>query len=425
MRTPSSWQRQVLYFAAASVIAVVALLLVSGRFSDDAAVQEATKDATGLTELAASFVEPRVTPALVEGDAAAVDRFDRTVSGRVIGDRILRIKIWADDGTIVYSDETRLIGRRFALGPEELEVLHGGGADAEASDLTKPENVYERPLGELVEVYTQIHLRDGQPLLFEAYFSTSDVEARSSTIQSAFRPITIGVLLLFLAMSIPVVGLLARRLQRAADERERLLQAAIEASLLERRRLARDLHDGVVQDLAGTAFAMAGVAGGLDEDHGREVRRLAGQVRSGLRALRSLLVTLYPPDLHSGGLASALADLVSPAVDAGITCEIDVPEDLDLTDDVAQLIWRVCNEAVRNALAHADPTTVTIRVTHAGSVARLEVADDGRGFDTSAPPPEGHLGIRLLSDLARDLGGTFDLRSAPGRGTVVAMEVPT
>lgn len=425
MRSRSSWRRQVLYFAGAAVAAVVALLVVASRFSDDAALEEATKDATGLTELAASFVEPRVTPGLVEGRAAAIDRFDRAISGRMIGDRILRIKIWAEDGTIVYSDETRLIGRRFDLGAEELEVLRDGGAEAEPSDLAKPENIYERPLGELVEVYTQIHTGDGRPMLFEAYFSTSDVEARSSTIQAAFRPITIGVLLLFLAMSIPVVGLLARRLARAADERERLLHAAIEASDLERRRLARDLHDGVVQDLAGTAFAMAAVARRVDDDAGREVSRLAGQVRAGLRALRSLLVTLYPPDLHAGGLASALADLVSPATDAGVACEIDVPEDLVVTDDVAQVIWRVCNEAVRNALTHAAPTRVTIHVRQVADAVHLEVADDGQGFDTTAPAPVGHLGLRLLGDLARDLGGTLELRSVPGEGTVVTMEVPT
>lgn len=425
MRTRSSWRRQVLYFAGAAVVAVVALLLVAGRFSDDAALEEATKDATGLTELAASFLEPRVTPGLVAGEPAAVDRFDRTVNGRVIGGRILRIKIWAEDGTIVYSDETRLIGRRFDLGNEELDVLRDGGAEAEPSDLAKPENVYERPLGELVEVYTQIHARDGRPMLFEAYFSTADVKARSSTIQSAFRPITIGVLLLFLAMSIPVVALLARRLERAAAERERLLQAAIEASLVERRRLARDLHDGVVQELAGTAFAMAGVAGRVDDDSAEEVRLLAAQVRAGLRSLRSLLVTLYPPDLHAGGLASALADLVSPATDAGIACDIDVPVDLAVTDEVAQLVWRVCNEAVRNALAHADPSRVTIRVHRAGRTLHLEVTDDGRGFDTRAPAPEGHLGLRLLRDLAREVGGTMEVRSAPGQGTTVSMEVPT
>ena len=112
---------------------------------------------------------------------------------------------------------------------------------------------------------------------------------------------------------------------RAAADRERLLVMAAEASDAERRRVARDLHDGVVQDLAGTSFALSGLAGTsplrwttASARLGAELERLASAVRGSLLALRSLLVEIYPPQLDGAGLGAALQDLVAPAEQAGI-----------------------------------------------------------------------------------------------------------
>jgi len=94
----------------------------------------------------------------------------------------------------------------------------------------------------------------------------------------------------------------------------------VDASDVERRRIARDLHDGVVQDLAGTAMALsASSRAAADRPDLRDrLESLAGSMRTSLRALRSLLVDIYPADLHTGGLAAALDDLVAPAVAEGI-----------------------------------------------------------------------------------------------------------
>lgn len=418
------WWHQVLLFTLASTLMLVALLVASARFSDQAARAEALNDAEDLTVAVGTFVEPRLTGPLVAGDPAAQQRLRRTVSQRLLGDRMLRTKVWRADGTIVFSDEPRLVGRRFDLDAEELRVLRSGGSDAEASELSEPENVYERGVGELVEVYTQVHDTSGRPLLFEVYFSTADVEARGDVIRAGFRPITIGVLLVFLGFSLPVVALLAHRLGRAGRERERLLQAAVDASDLERRRMVRDLHDGVVQDLAGTAFELAGVAGRTDEATAREVRRLAGQVRGGIRSLRSSLVALYPPDLAEGGLASALGDLLAPATDTGLECVVEVPDDLAVGPEVVHLLWRVASEAVRNALSHASPTRLHVRVVRTARTVVLQVVDDGLGFDVAADSREGHLGMRLLRDLVREHGGDLSVHSGPERGTSVRVEVP-
>ena len=92
------------------------------------------------------------------------------------------------------------------------------------------------------------------------------------------------------------------------------------------------------------------------------------------------------------------------------------------------LLFRVAQEAVRNVRAHADARRLDVSVTTGDGRVTLEVADDGRGFTPAEAPaanaPEGHFGLRLLADLARDSGADFELVSAPGAGTRVRLEAP-
>ena len=109
-------------------------------------------------------------------------------------------------------------------------------------------------------------------------------------------------------------------MRRAREERERLLRRAVEASDAERRRIAADLHDGVVQELAGASFALAAAAKrmtGSPRAVAASLDRVAAGVRQSMRSLRSLLVEIYPPNLHTEGLAAALGDLLAPLPGSG------------------------------------------------------------------------------------------------------------
>ncbi len=414
-------------FLAAGAVTLVLVLLATGRLSARAASQEAIDDAVSTTSvLARSVAEPALPRRLVAGDPGAVDRFDRAVLSRLLVRDVRRIKIWAADGTIVYSDETRLIGQRYELGDDERRVLADGTQDAERSDLGKPENRFE-PRGEgLLEVYTRIRSPEGQPLLFEAYYSARDVAARRQQVFGAFRPITVGGLLALLALTTPLVWVLTRRVDAAARERERLLQAAVRASDAERRRIARDLHDTVVQDLAGTAFALAASA--------RDARTApappsvldgaAAEVRRSMRSLRSLLVEIHPPDLRTVGLHAALQDLLAPAAGVGIEADVITDGIEDLPDDTVALVWRVAQEAARNALRHAQARQVSVTVSGGPRRVCLKVRDDGSGFDLADPADEGHFGLHGMTGLVQDAGGRLEVRSAPGAGTTVTVELP-
>jgi len=306
-------------------------------------------------------------------------------------------------------------------------VLHEGGTDAELSDLSEPENRFERSFGDLVEVYTRIKSPEGQPLLFEAYYSAADIAKRREMIYDRFQPIGLGGLIVLVLVTTPLLWVLTRRLERTARDRQRLLEAAADASEAERRRIARDLHDGVVQDLAGTAFGLSALARDPRTEPETSVRLdpMASSLRTSLRSLRSLLVEIYPPDLGVDGLGAVLEDLVAPAAEAGVTATVEVFDVDAASDDSVRLVWRVAQEAVRNAMRHSGAENLAVQVRTLGDRLVLDVTDDGEGFvDAQHNGARPGIGLRSLRDLIREAGGTLDVRSEPKAGTTVHLEVP-
>jgi signal transduction histidine kinase len=420
------WASPLVQFVAASLLLFGITWWATGIFSQRAARSEAVADARITTEvLAHSVAEPAMPRGLVDGDPGAIDRFDREVLDRLIVGDVRRIKIWRADGTIVYSDETQLIGQRFTLDDEQLSVLDSGATEGGLSDLRRRENQFEDEEDGLLEVYTRIQSPEGQPLLFEAYYSVETVKERSTEVMAPFRRITAGALLALLLLGVPLLGVLTLRLTRASRARERLMQRAVESSEAERRRIARDLHDGVVQELAGTAFALSGtVREPSVPPELREELTVAGRsLRHSLRQLRSLLVEIHPPGLSAGSLGAALEDLISSAASAGIATSVSVNDVEGTPDHVVTLVWRVAQEAIRNAVRHAHASTLDVEVRGDERQVHLVVRDDGVGFDPSATARDRSYGLRGLQSLVEDGGGRVEVESSPEAGTTVRMAV--
>ena len=261
-------------------------------------------------------------------------------------------------------------------------------------------------------------------MLFEIYQRFGSVSASAERLLRALAPPLLGGLLVLILLQVPLAWSMARRLQRGHRERERLLASAVEASSQERRRIAADLHDGVVQDLAGVAFGLAPLAVDAERrgehEEAAALRDATSTLRQGVRDLRTLLVEIYPPNLRSAGLDVALSDLLSPLAAAGIATDLHVDDAAAPGGDNDALVYRVAREAVRNAQAHGEPESVRVEVTRpASATTRLVVTDDGRGFapsDRERGAEEGHVGLTLLEGLAVQAGGTLSVRSEPGRG---------
>ena len=107
---------------------------------------------------------------------------------------------------------------------------------------------------------------------------------------------------------------------------------------------------------------------------------MTGSLRTSLRSLRSLLVEIYPPDLAADGLAAALHDLVAPAAGVGVRPTVVVEGVDGASEESVRLVWRVAQEAVRNAIRHANATHLSVAVRSVDDRLHLDVSDDGTGF---------------------------------------------
>ncbi len=419
----------VLRFALAGLVAVALVGLLSFFLMRRIGTDQAIENAGEVTRIIGEgVVEPQLSPALLAGVPTALERFDRLIRTDVLSDQIVRVKLWDEDGRIVYSDEPRLIDQKFELGDDERRALRTGSPDAELSDVSEPENQYERQFGELLEAYSRIRAPDGRPLLFETYTRYSDVTSSGRELWLAFLPALILSLLLLELIQLPLASSLARRVRSAHRDRVRLLERAVDASDRERRRIAGDLHDGAVQDLTGVALSLevgARRIEGEDPRSAEELRTGATRTRASVRSLRNLLVEIYPPSLQRAGLAAALEDMLAPLEARGIATSLDYEAGLELDVEREALCFRVAQEAVRNALKHAGAAHVAVALRRAGAGIELTVTDDGRGFDpATARGDEGHIGTDLLRDLAAEAGGGIAIDSAPGGGTSVALSLP-
>ena len=325
---------------------------------------EALRDARQFATLAGQgIVEPTVAPGLLRGRPEAIAAVDRMVQERVLGERVVRVKLWARDGRIVYSDEPRLIGTRFPLDAEKLDVLRTGATKASLSDLSGPENRYEREQGDLYEVYLPIRAPDGTPLLFETYQRRSAVASTGRRIWMPFAALLLGSLLLLWLVQVPLAWRLGRRLQRTQAEREALLVRAVEASDDERRRIAADLHDGPVQDLAGISYSLSAAAQTEESPATRStLEQAAAGTRDAMRRLRSLLVEIHPPNLRASGLEAALADLLAPLQARGVETELRVDAPLGLDEEAERIVYRAAAEALRNVARHAGANRIAVSV---------------------------------------------------------------
>jgi two-component system, NarL family, sensor kinase len=422
----------VIAFLLAGAVAVGAIATAVVLLWRHQAQDEAVRQARVLTGVEAHDVVGPVLSddALVPG-SPAWRRLDALVRTHVIDHDVVRVKIWAADGTIVYSDSRSLIGQRFALGQDDQRAIAGAPPVAEVSNLTAPENRDERQFGKLLEVYLGVRTPSGRRLLFETYQRYDAIDASARRIMPGALSALIAGLLLLYAVQAPLAYGLATRLRRARSDREQALADALAASDQERRRIAADLHDGVVQGLAGVSYTLSAVADRAAADHQTataDVVHRAGQdLRSWVRELRTLVVTIAPPKLHEAGLAAALEDLRGSLTTRGIAVTTDIGTLPKLDPQVETLAFRVAQEAVRNVAKHANARTVAVTAGIVGDRLRVEVADDGRGLTPSITNGArgGGQGLRLLADLTRSNGGHLDVASSPdGVGTIVRLDLP-
>jgi signal transduction histidine kinase len=196
----------------------------------------------------------------------------------------------------------------------------------------------------------------------------------------------------------------------------------------ERNRLARDLHDSVKQTLFSLNLTAEAAADLVDRDPARakeQIRKVAELARSAQREMTGLVFQLRPASLESEGLVTTLRKHVEVARRAlGVDITLDVAGERSLPLDVEAGIFRIVQEALNNAIKHAQAGSIDVSLAMDNGVVSVTVHDDGVGFDPRALPVRTkHLGLTSMEERAQGLDGNLDISSRPGEGTTVALEV--
>lgn len=223
------------------------------------------------------------------------------------------------------------------------------------------------------------------------------------------------------------------RLQRNEREFRRLGRAVWRVQEDERRRLARELHDGVGQNLTALKHRLVQLAAALPATDDRlrdELGKAIALCSDTLDDTRNMSRLLRPPILDDLGLEAALRWMARSQTEtsgAEVTLEMEVLPTLDA--DLQTLIFRVAQEALTNAAKHADARHVMVRLVARGRLLQLQVVDDGRGCDADAVLQAGGSGLGGMRERLRLYDGRLELHSTPGEGTrlraVVPLGVPT
>jgi signal transduction histidine kinase len=428
---PDTVRRALRWYLLWNMVAFVGVAIGAVVLSWLVARNEAVRDAeVAAKAIAHTIVAPLADDDFHDGDPTALARMSQVMENRARDGSIAHMKVWADagngSGTVLWSDLAPLIGQTFEMEEEEYAVFGTSDTVSDISDLQKVENRLERREGQLVEVYTGTRDASGDPVLLEIYLSTAGLPSEMRNLVAEILPLPILALIALSLATLPLAVSLAHRVDRGKLHMRRLLINAVESSDLERRRVAQDLHDGVVQDLAGIGYSLESEAQQLPGGAAlrQHLEHIGDILRRDVAALRTLMADIYPPDLETKGLARAVRDLGIRQNQPPGLVRVEISGPLGQHPVTDRLIYRAVREALGNALRHAEASSVVIRIAQEDAKMTFEVVDDGVGFDPTAAGPEGHLGMRLISEMVADAGGVLVVESVAGKGTRVHGELP-
>jgi signal transduction histidine kinase len=215
--------------------------------------------------------------------------------------------------------------------------------------------------------------------------------------------------------------------ERMAVLREQFAQVTA-AQEEERQRIARELHDGLGPALASLNIRLLTVRKLLErEGHPvtGEIEELAEQVQASIRDIRRLIHDLRPVALDELGLVPALREhLAHCQQEHDLAIEFVADDGERLSAAVESALFRIVQEAVNNVLRHAQARHLSVTLTRDEDQVTLRVADDGQGFDIQVPRSGRHVGLWSMRERVEQLGGQFQVHSAPGQGTTVTTVVP-
>ena len=188
----------------------------------------------------------------------------------------------------------------------------------------------------------------------------------------------------------------------------------------ERHRLAREIHDGLAQELAFIVSQSRRLAQRAPNAAALDLLARAGE--TAMTDARRAIFTLTRPS--PSALSTAVVERAFlKAERAGLALDVEVLDQVRVAPEVEHAILRIIDEAVSNAARHAAATSISIRISSEEERVVVRIIDDGRGFDARARRPRRRLGLAGMTDRAESLGGELRLESQPGQGTMIEVAI--
>ena len=392
-------------------------------------------------------------------DGADQIALDRMLSGSHLGEHIVALKIWGRNGRIMYSSaDPSLVGRVF---PMELPLASAFAGEVRSRIVEKTELANEfsgQRWSRLIETYAPLRAENDRSVLAVAgFFQTADgleqsVRAAQLRSWSVHGAITLAMLVL-LATLVRKANDTITATQRELNEKvaqltallaqnehlhDRVNRAAARTMALNEqflRNIATDLHDGPGQGLALASMrieALADICGNCEHSVGRngnvseDFRTIHLALQSALTDLRAILRGLQLPEIEQ---LSVVETLQRAADDHQRNTGVAVPLTLSNAPDTVPLpvritLFRVLQESLANGFRHGGGCNQRVAVTGSAGHVSVEVTDDGKGFNPNALKADGHFGLDWMRERVELLGGSFEVRSAIGHGTVVHVSLP-
>ncbi|HXD42294.1 MAG TPA: sensor histidine kinase [Ramlibacter sp.] len=407
-----------------------------------------------------SFIAPHLQQLEHGNSLGAAPRaaLDRLLTDTPLGQKIVAFKIWDQTGRVLYSPNAALIGRTFPI-DEGLSAAFQGNVRSEISDLTQGENEFEsRRWSRLIETYSPIRADQlGSVIAVAEFYQTTDELARETREAQIRSWLVVAGTMSF--MYLLIFGLVHRGSETIDGQRRQLSAKVAElsavvtqnaqlhdkvrraalrtSSLNERflRRISADLHDGPGQDLALGLMRFESVAEACRDcatcnAPGRPVQDDFQTVRIALKSafsdLRSISMGLQLPEIDQLGSSQIAGRAVrdferktGATVRLATSCD---SSELPLPVKIA--LYRLIQESLANGFRHGGGSDLSVELACNGSWLDVTISDKGTGFDPLKVDSKSHFGLEGMRERVEILGGSFQVQTAPGHGTVVRASLP-
>ncbi len=445
-------RRELMVFYTAAALALLVVGFGAVVASRSVARSQALTDAERQTARLADLVVGPLLHAALQGDAESYRALETAIDLRMRDGYLKQVTVWDHNGRVLFADDPAQIGRSVPTPSEVSDAIDRRIISADFADSPEATELSSEELSDgFVEVYAPFSDPAESAMAFEAYYDYARVDETANALLWQLIPLVLVPLVALMAIQIPIATSMARRVRRHEVERSEVAERSLAASERERVRIAADLHDGPIQELAGMSYALGAIAPSVPARDQALMARLQSTVQRSIESLRQLMVDLYPPDLSVSQLPQSLSKLAAPLRKKGIQVQLHVGRLPAMNTEVVTTLYRVTNEALANVAQHSEATTVVVDVTSdhhsasrgdgepatsdehcpraadaGGMSVRLHILDDGVGFEPSQfdRRSQGHLGLQLLTSRVQQLGGTLTVKPGLRGGTSVDVTLP-